>query len=700
MVHHEHVRATPSRPRRIAWDLIAILFVGAVLRGLYLAENAASPEWQAPALDAAFHDHWARALLTGDWSPGRFFADPQIHTTPYFRPPAYPFFLAALYALTDGSPLGARALQMGLGLINVWLAFRLGGALFGRAIGRIAAAGLACTWTMIYFEGELLEPVLVITLLLGSGLLWLRWWHRGGWVASVGGGVLLGLSALARPNALVLVPVVWLWALWSLRRRHLPERMRPVLLGLPLGVLLAIAPATIRNYVVAGDFVLITSNGGVNLYIGNNAEADSYTARIPILHELAAVQGWTCFDQPAIVRGVERLEGRPLRASEVSDFFAARAFDFAMAEPGAVAALAAKKAVLFWGPLEVANNRELELVRETSLVLRWLPGFPFVLSLALLGALLLVFDLRRGPRDARFDLAVLLGGLVLAWFASHLPFFVAGRYRAPLVPLLWLFAAYGIGIVAGRLRAGRLGSGGAWVGAWLCLLVAAHVPLVDYRPDRGRFHFQRGDALRMNGDLAAAIAEFQLAVATARVTDPLPHNNLGAALLRDGKPAEAIANFRAALRIDPAYVSARCNLALALANTGQDELACAELEQVLRRDPHVTDARLQLGAILLRLGRAAEALPHLQAVLSQEPGRHDARHLGALALLDLGRIDEGRTMLEAIPRTAPRFADACVVLAELAVQHGERDRAVRLLEQALATAPGHAGAKALLERLR
>ena len=115
---NEHPPSTEVRPPR-RWLLPVILLVAALLRGLYFCELLESPESTAPALDAAFHDHWARALVSGDWSAPRFFPDPQIQTTPYFRPPAYPMFLAGLYAVSGGSPLVARALQMLLGLVAV-----------------------------------------------------------------------------------------------------------------------------------------------------------------------------------------------------------------------------------------------------------------------------------------------------------------------------------------------------------------------------------------------------------------------------------------------------------------------------------------------------------------------------------------------------------------------------------------------------
>ena len=38
------------------------------------------------------------------------------------------------------------------------------------------------------------------------------------------------------------------------------------------GLLVAIAPVTLRNYAIGGDAVLISSNAGINFYLGNNPE--------------------------------------------------------------------------------------------------------------------------------------------------------------------------------------------------------------------------------------------------------------------------------------------------------------------------------------------------------------------------------------------------------------------------------------------
>ena len=54
------------------------------------------------------------------------------------------------------------------------------------------------------------------------------------------------------------------------------------LIALPL--CLIIFPVTLRNYLIGDDWVLISANGGVNFYIGNNAHYDSTVAIHPGLH--------------------------------------------------------------------------------------------------------------------------------------------------------------------------------------------------------------------------------------------------------------------------------------------------------------------------------------------------------------------------------------------------------------------------------
>ena len=189
-----------------------------------------------------FHDYWARALVTGDWSlPGEQ-PDPEIRTTPYLRPPGYPFFLALVYFVTGPDYLWARIAQMGIGLASCVLAFLLARSLFGRAVGLIVAALMAGHWAFIYYEGELQEPFLLVFLALAAVLVLHRWAKRPAlWSLGVAG-LLLGFFALARANVLLFIPLLVVWVAWVLYRKNSLRRFALSFLMLAAGVALAIMP--------------------------------------------------------------------------------------------------------------------------------------------------------------------------------------------------------------------------------------------------------------------------------------------------------------------------------------------------------------------------------------------------------------------------------------------------------------------------
>src|SRR6185436_3183701 len=127
--------SAPGISNRATWIALAvILLAGAGLRASYLREIVDTPEFTSPLADPAFHDYWARAILSGDWSPPSGEENPRIAEVPYQRPPGYPYFLALAYALTGKSYLGARIVQMIAGVGTAVLAFFLGRALFSRLV--------------------------------------------------------------------------------------------------------------------------------------------------------------------------------------------------------------------------------------------------------------------------------------------------------------------------------------------------------------------------------------------------------------------------------------------------------------------------------------------------------------------------------------------------------------------------------------
>ncbi|MDP6838868.1 MAG: glycosyltransferase family 39 protein, partial [Planctomycetota bacterium] len=460
--------------------LLAILLLGAGLRVGHLLEALEAPDFAYPAIDAGFNDYWARSLVLADWTPPEHLPDPGIAESPCLRPPGYPWFLAAIYAATDGSYLAPRLVQALLGLTSAGLLFLLARRFLSPAAGLWAAALFVTHWVPLYFEMELHEPALLMFLLLLLAVICERWAAAPTWRRASLMGLVLGLTALVRSNILLGLPPLLFWMLWVQRRqsavvgagiagKRAPARPTS-LAAVLLGTALALAPATARNIARSGEPVLISANAGLNLLLGNHPRATGLIGNeIP---DLGTFDNF--YDYPAILRALERREGRPLDHRAASSIFTAEAIEFATTSPGDFLALTGRKAALFWGPAEISHNKVLALERDASSLLSRLPGpFPFYLAAAILGLAQVL--LRRG---ARHPMVPWCAGLLVVWFLSVLPFFAAARYRLPVLPILALFTGQAAVGTWHLFRAKRAGAAAASLLAFgLLLSLASNDPL-------------------------------------------------------------------------------------------------------------------------------------------------------------------------------------------------------------------------------
>ena len=642
---------------RERWLLAVILAVGCLLRLTYLLEVTRAPDFAAPQFEAQYHDYWARALVSGDWTPPAGVTDPEIRQRPYFRPPGYPFFLALVYRLTGPGYLWPRVVQMVIGLAGCLLLFTLTRRGFGTTAALFATALLAVYSVLIFFEAELMAVSLLVLLMLATLVAAIGW--REGFTVprALGTGVLIGLAALVRPNAVTLLPALLLWVGWLAWRRSAPfaplggdDRasatrgafLKPAL-ALTAATLLTTAPATLRNHSVAGDPVWITSNAGINLFVGTHPDSDGIRPGVAELGEIAGLEsGWDSFDYPLVAAGVERTLGRELTDSEVSTYFTRRALDYAASQPLAVARLTLRKLALFWGPVEVSNNKVIELAREASPTLGFGPGFATVLALALAGVGLWAWEGRSGggPDAARgpaFEVGVLLLLVVAAYSVSFLPFFVASRFRAPLVPLLVVFAGHALAGMWRALHDRRHRHLAISLAIIVGLRALTGSPWVPYEPDRALWHWRQGLLWKAQGQGPRALEEFQLAVAA----NPDHHEarlSLAEALVAGGRLEAAIAEYRATLALDPPAanaIAAHNNLARILAAGGDLGTAIEHWQAVLEIDPDRVSALTNLAYALATQPEPERRDPERAVVLAERAceltGGADPRPLSALA---------------------------------------------------------------------
>jgi len=144
----EWERSSISR-RLIAagWRIeLAILLLAITIRGIHLLGLMGNPLFDEPRMDPRYHDDWARSIVAGEVVADR----------PFFRAPFYPYFLATIYALSGGSILAARSVQLLLGALVPLLVIRIGRLTLGRGVA-LAAGLLAALYPLaLRFEGDLL----------------------------------------------------------------------------------------------------------------------------------------------------------------------------------------------------------------------------------------------------------------------------------------------------------------------------------------------------------------------------------------------------------------------------------------------------------------------------------------------------------------------------------------------------------------
>jgi 4-amino-4-deoxy-L-arabinose transferase-like glycosyltransferase len=191
---------------------------------------------------------------TGLASPG---------TPSAFRPPAYPFLLAAAYAVFGVHPELGRVVAALLGTVTVVLVAALGTALWDRRIGWAAGVVAAVFPSLIALNGTLLSESLFLPLELTIGLALISI-ARGnrGVVPAAGIGALCGVAALTRTvGILFLLPACVAFLRSDLSRRRRLARCGVVVVS----CCLVLAPWAIRNAVVLHAFVPLNTQAGPTL---------------------------------------------------------------------------------------------------------------------------------------------------------------------------------------------------------------------------------------------------------------------------------------------------------------------------------------------------------------------------------------------------------------------------------------------------
>ncbi len=402
-------RAPSAEPGvRIGREVVVvalILLLALALRVLFVYQVHTSPvpdlDALRPGTDIEKHDYIARWVLEYGW----FEKSADVS-------PLYPYvFLPLVYWLTSGSVFWAKIVQECIGAGTVLLIYLLARRLYGNRAAVYAGLVAAVYSPFIVYDGQLLGEVLLTFLAAAFVLVMLGVEGRMSLRRAAVAGAILALAVASKPTAAVLVApaAVWMWARTGRGLKGAKAIVAPLAVMAAVA-LVVLAPFGWRNYKATGQLTLVRGNGGLMLYMGNNAAASG------------------AYGYPATEEG-RRLErethGMPL--GEKDRVYRNAAFSFMWRHPGREAALLARKTYLFFCGVEVPNNISFELYRQTTFLEFWVfCTFAFVFPVAAAG---FVFSLRR--RGVWF-----VAVSVLVYAASIVAFLVVGRYRLAVVPLV------------------------------------------------------------------------------------------------------------------------------------------------------------------------------------------------------------------------------------------------------------------------
>lgn len=189
------------------------------------------------------------------------------HPTAYW-PIGWPLFLSVIYRITGPSVVVGLVVNILLSTVIVGLVYATTMKLFNRRSYALAAAVLysllpsQIEWNAILGSEELFSALLILSVYLYISSETAQRWFV--WI--VAAGFILGFASDVRPIPL-LFPVFVLAYEWFVKRRRLQVSFYRAA-SLALGMFLMILPVTIRNKITMHHFVLVSSNGGTNLFQG------------------------------------------------------------------------------------------------------------------------------------------------------------------------------------------------------------------------------------------------------------------------------------------------------------------------------------------------------------------------------------------------------------------------------------------------
>lgn len=246
----------------LVWAIV-IFALATALRALWVVFVHAEPFDGRDMDDTQFYYGSALSLANGDGytSPWTWMPTAQ-------WPPGYSFLLSGLVRVFGEDMAVAWGANVVLGALTCVALYFLGRIIGGKKVGIAAGMLLAAFPGHIFFASLIMSETLFAFLVVVTLVLVVL----AGRVSNAGPlriiliGVLVGAAAMVRGQGLFLIFVAGLF--WWLHTRDWARALQwATVVGLT--AIVVVIPWSVRNYFAMNNFVLISTNDGGNLYMGN-----------------------------------------------------------------------------------------------------------------------------------------------------------------------------------------------------------------------------------------------------------------------------------------------------------------------------------------------------------------------------------------------------------------------------------------------
>ncbi|MDP8238455.1 MAG: tetratricopeptide repeat protein [Candidatus Hatepunaea meridiana] len=690
--------------------LIIVVFLTIILRVIYWLQACNEAWFISPGMDPAFYTNWADDILSG--KGGDYF--------PFPRAPLYPYILAAIRGIFGTSWLFPRLLNLLADIFTVVVIFQLAHRISGKKAAIVAASLFSFTGASIYFSGEILMTSLAVAASAGFLYTFASCWQRPRFSMTILSGFFLVFLSLLRPNALILLPFILIIIIHK-AYKSFPDLKNKIALPVShlLTVIILLLPVIITNYQASGKLIPISTQGGVNFYIGNAKGANGWSSELP-----GYGANWQDSDALQLA---QTNAGKILKPAEVSGQLWRMGWREISDNPVHWIKISIKKLMLLINAREIGNNRALSLPLEASPFLKVL----FLISLGALFPFAMVGTANKPmlrqvlTPDATIIMVKTLLLFILVFGGSLVLFFVNTRYRMPLMPAIAVLAGIGIVKLIDEItqRKRHIASDST---KYEKLHYTAITPECSslLEPDQGLLYGKtRSSKLEHSGVgwryfsrkfvlkdivilLSASIISFPGWIGDDFESPAQAHFIAGNAFMRQGKMVKALECYKQTSLLKPDYPELHLNKGVALMTVGDTIAANDEFLLELLVTPNSSKAENNLGVIAETDGNLDNAYSHFIRALEYNPDLNDARINAARIKLKMGDIylqagdflDAEYCYLEAgeLHGTDPRPFHR---LAIIAVARGDWEDAIRRLNEALIQNPDYKPAIELFEKI-